>query len=321
MGRFLRPIDSTMNSAQVIDFITSPGMIVIYVFTACTLVVHYRGKVRFSVQRQLTSFTTFLSPINVFMYLFSKVPNRPFMATDTVPNLDKLKANWRVILDEAKQLQDSGEVKISEKLDDVAFNSFFRRGWKRFYITWYGKTMPSARALCPQTVALIESIPNIKGAMFTVLPSGSELMRHRDPYAGSLRYHLGLDTPNSDACRIFVDGEEYAWRDGEDVLFDETYIHWAENKTDKDRIILFCDVERPMNNLIAQWLNKLFGYVLVAAGRSRNNPGESVGFLNKIFSLVYPIRKAGRKLKTINQPLYYLIKYLIFAGLLYLIIF
>jgi hypothetical protein len=33
---------------------------------------------------------------------------------------------------------------------------------------------------------------------------------------------------------------------GEDLLFDETYLHYAENATSDDRIIRFCDVERPL---------------------------------------------------------------------------
>ena len=80
----------------------------------------------------------------------------------------------------------------------------------------------------------------------TALPPGGVLTLHRAPYAGSLRYHLGLVTPNDDNCAIIVDGQRYSWRDGEEVVFDETYLHWAENKTDKDRIILFCDIERPI---------------------------------------------------------------------------
>jgi beta-hydroxylase len=84
--------------------------------------------------------------------------------------------------------------------------------------------------------------------MFALLPPGGRLVAHRDPCAGSLRYHLGLVTPNADTCKIFIDGEPYFWKDGEDVLFDETYIHYAENKSDVTRMILFCDVERPMTN-------------------------------------------------------------------------
>ncbi|MGT2494830.1 aspartyl/asparaginyl beta-hydroxylase domain-containing protein [Cupriavidus basilensis] len=31
-------------------------------------------------------------------------------------------------------------------------------------------------------------------------------------FAGSLRYHLGLATPNDDRCFIEVDGERHSWR-------------------------------------------------------------------------------------------------------------
>ncbi|MEG0821738.1 MAG: aspartyl/asparaginyl beta-hydroxylase domain-containing protein, partial [Burkholderiaceae bacterium] len=60
-------------------------------------------------------------------------------------------------------------------------------------------------------------------------------MRHRDPFASSLHYHLGWVTPNDDGCFIVVDGGSYFWRDGEAVMFDETYIHDAENTTNPSR--------------------------------------------------------------------------------------
>ena len=90
--------------------------------------------------------------------------------------------------------------------DDIGFNSFFKRGWKRFYVKWYDQALPSAQALCPKTVELLKSIPAVKGAMFALLDPRSNLNPHRDPFAGSLRYHLGLVTANSDACFISVDG-------------------------------------------------------------------------------------------------------------------
>jgi hypothetical protein len=66
--------------------------------------------------------------------------------------------------------------------------------------------------------------------MFAELPPGAKLNPHRDPFAGSMRYHLGLATPNDDRCFIEVDGERHSWRDGEGVIFDETYIHWADQR-------------------------------------------------------------------------------------------
>jgi beta-hydroxylase len=54
--------------------------------------------------------------------------------------------------------------------------------------------------------------------MFALLPPGSRLGQHRDPFAGSLRDHLGLVTPNSERCRSVVDGQHYHWRDDEAVM-------------------------------------------------------------------------------------------------------
>ena len=157
--------------------------------------------------------------------------------------------------------------------------------------------------------------------MFVMLPDGSKLVSHRDPYAGSLRYHLGLRTPNSEDCFISVDGESYAWRDGEDVLFDETYIHFAQNQSGQDRLILFCDVERPMNNPLAQAFNRVFGRLVVAAAATRNMEGDKTGALNKAFHSLYQVRLLGKKLKAKNRRVYYLLKYVLFAGLLYWIFF
>ena len=164
-----------------------------------------------------------------------------------LPELAQLRDNWQVMRDEAVALLGEGKIRAATGHNDLGFNSFFKEGWKRFYLKWYGAPLPSAQALCPKTVALVESLPSVNAAMFALLPPGGKLNRHRDPFAGSLRYHLGLVTPNSDDCRIFIDGEPYSWRDGKDVLFDETFIHSAENKTDVTRIILFCDVERPLH--------------------------------------------------------------------------
>jgi hypothetical protein len=79
-------------------------------------------------------------------------------------------------------------------------------GRKRFYLKWYDDFLPSAGSLCPKTVELLNAIPSVHGAMFAMLPPGGKLGAHRDPFAGSLRYHLGLVTPNSNKCRILVDG-------------------------------------------------------------------------------------------------------------------
>ena len=184
-----------------------------------------------------------------------------------------------------------------------------------------GSPLESARALCPKTVALVQSIPNVNGAMFAMLPAGGDLGRHRDPFAGSLRYHLGLVTPNSDACRIVVDGQSYSWRDGEAVMFDETYIHWAENRTDVDRLIFFCDVERPLTSRAARAVNHWIKRTFVRASQTENEAGDKVGLLNRIFGFAYYARLPAKALKARNKYLYYAGKWLLLGGIVYFVFF
>lgn len=301
--------------------LTSFKFMILYAFVLSTLYIHYRGQARYPLFRQLLDHSTFMAPINVFIYAFSKVPNQPYLDQTQFPELKVLQENWQVIRDEVLALTAESQIKAADQYNDIGFNSFFRTGWKRFYLKWYGDSLPSAQKLCPKTVALLESIPNIKGAMFALLGKQGRLVTHRDPYAGSVRYHLGIITPNSEDCYISVDGQKYFWRDGEPVMFDETYLHYAENKTDMDRVILFCDVERPMKNRIATAVNNFFCNTLMAASQSQNHPGDHVGFLNKIFKYVYQIRIVGKKLKAYNKHLYYAIKYALFGSLFYLVFF
>ncbi|ARG97524.1 aspartyl/asparaginyl beta-hydroxylase domain-containing protein [Legionella micdadei] len=281
---------------------------------------HLRGKVRLKFLHQLTDHSSLMAPVNAIMYLFSSVPKTPFLDLANFPELKLLRDNWQTIREEAEYLYKEGYISASEKYDDIGFNSFFRRGWKRFYLKWYQEPMHSAQTLCPKSLELIEKIPNINAAMFTLLPKDSFLFKHRDPYAGSLRYHLGLITPNSKECCIYVDGEPYFWQDGQDVLFDETYVHHAENKTSQDRIILFCDIQRPLNNALANRFNRFFSRTVMKAASSKNLPNERVGLINKLFTYIYQIRLVGKKLKSYNKNLYYIIKYALFISLIALFI-
>lgn len=298
------------------------GLTILALFVCCAIYVQHRGKVQHEkFTRKLTDHSNFFAPINCLFYAFSSQKNTAYFSTEQFPELKILEDHWETIRDEAVSLDNAAQIKASADLDDLGFNSFFRTGWKRFYLKWYGANLKSAEQLCPKTLALLKQIPSIKGAMFTMLPPGARLQRHRDPYAGSLRYHLGLVTPNSDDCYISVDGEKYSWRDGEAVMFDETFLHYAENKTDKNRIILFLDIKRPVSFFLVDWFNELFSRLVVAGSATKNIKGDKVGFLNRIFGYLYQIRILGKKIKAFNKTVYYILQYGLYVGLIYWIFF
>lgn len=301
-----------------------PKYIVLYVFVLSALYVHFRGRVRFKFLRQLFNHSSLLAPYNALMYLFSAVPPRPILDVQQFPELAKLAENWETIRDEARRLFDDGYIREALNNNDIGFNSFFKRGWKRFYLKWYDQPLPSARALCPKSVALLESVPVVNGAMIALLSPRSRLNPHRDPYAGSLRYHLGLVTPNSETCFISVDGQRCFWRNGEALMFDETYIHFVENNTDETRLILLCDVQRPLRTRLMTAVNRWVSRHIIKASATQNIETEPVGLLNRFYAHVYHpvasrVNSAARRLKQADRTVYKIVQFAIVAGVLFLI--
>jgi beta-hydroxylase len=301
--------------------LTSPAFWAVLLFASAATYVQMRGRVRMKLRRQIFDHSTFTAPYNALMYWFSAAPNTPFLDLDEFPELRPLADNWQMIRDEALRLFDDGYIRAAEKNADAGFRTFFRTGWKRFYVKWYEDALPSARALCPQTTELVASIPSVNAAMFTLLPPGARLGAHRDPFAASLRYHLGLKTPNSEDCFIAVDGEPYYWRDGEAVMFDETYVHTAENRTEDMRLILLCDIERPLTNGFARGLNRWLGHRIIRSAASPNIAGDKTGPLSTISAGIHSLQAVGKRIKAWNKPTYWVLKKALLLGLLYLIFF
>lgn len=294
--------------------------IVFFSIISMLYVYSIRGNVRYvSWTEYVRKGWPIFAPLNCLLYLFSsKKALMPFIDTLQFKELDELRDNWETIRDEALALQAKGELEVinepgSAAYYDVGFRTFHKYGWRKFYLKWYGYTHTSAQNLCPKTTEILSKIKNINGAMFAYMPANSELTRHLDPVACSLRYHLGLETPNSDDCFINVDGQTYSWRDGKDVLFDETYLHFVKNNTDDSRLILMCDFERPMN-IFGKIIN-FFYKVLMKGSVVPNTNEDKSGLANKVFRSVTPILNKGKELKKTNRSLYKKVKLLVNTAL------
>jgi beta-hydroxylase len=119
--------------------------------------------------------------------------------------------------------------------------------WKAFWLYAYGRKIKRNCIRCPETTRLVESIPGVKSAFFSILAPGKHIPEHRGPYAGVLRYHLGLVVPQrKEGCRIRVGPELMHWEEGRSLVFDDTYPHEVWNDTDAERIVLFVDFARPL---------------------------------------------------------------------------
>jgi beta-hydroxylase len=288
--------------------------VVLFILSSLLYVYKFRGNARFeSFSEYLRKGWPLFSPLNCLLYMFTeKRAQLPIMDLNRFPELKDIQNNWQTIQKEVISLYENGYFEMTKKPTssayyDIGFRTFYKYGWSKFYLKWYGYTHESAKKLCPETIKILEKASLVNGAMFSILPIGSKLTRHLDPVACSLRYHLGLSTPNNDSCFINIDGQTYSWRDGEALLFDETYLHYANNNADRYRLILMCDVERPMN-FFGKLINMIYK-ILMSFTVVPNVEGDKRGLANTIFSSLSPILQKSKNLKQTNKPLYLTLKY------------
>jgi aspartyl/asparaginyl beta-hydroxylase (cupin superfamily) len=130
-------------------------------------------------------------------------------------------------------------------------------GWKTYFFCGYGARADANIRQCPETWRIVNKIPGLITAMFSILEPGKHIPHHRGPYNGVLRLHLGLIIPEPrEATRIRVGTEICHWSEGKALIFDDAYDHEAWNDTGKTRVVLFVDFIKPLRfpaNLV-NWL-------------------------------------------------------------------
>lgn len=185
---------------------------------------------------------------------YSLVENSYFVDPNYFCWTAELENNWQTIRQELDVI-----LKATEKLpnfqdisqDQSRISQDDR--WKTYFLYGYGIKLEQNCHYCPETTKLIESVPGMKTAFFSILLPGKHIPEHRGAYKGVLRYHLGLKVPQeSDCeasrrhrCHIRVGDEFRTWSEGKSLLFDDSYLHEAWNLTNEIRVVLFMDIVRP----------------------------------------------------------------------------
>lgn len=122
--------------------------------------------------------------------------------------------------------------------------------WEAFFFYRHGVRYDENHALCPQTSATLESIDlfRVPGQApeicFSVLRPGTRILPHHGICNARSVIHLPLLVP-ADCALQLVDVEAREWREGELLLFDDTYLHEAWNHADSIRMILLMDCWNP----------------------------------------------------------------------------
>ena len=187
----------------------------------------------------------------------SRLPDAAIQDKAFFPWIVELEHHWQDIRDEALRIR----AEDIPSLGDISFDHgriAADRRWRAFFLKGYGYRMASNAARAPITAALIEKVPGLVTANFSVMEAGGHIPRHWGMTKGMLTYHLALKAPRDhEKCRIHIEeGKQLHvihWEDGQSFLFDDMFNHEVWNESDEDRYILLIQIKRPcrfIGNLI-----------------------------------------------------------------------
>jgi beta-hydroxylase len=178
----------------------------------------------------------------------SKVGNPPVYDNATFAWVAEIERDWPLIRAELDRLLvRQSELPAFQAIATDVKTITKDDHWKTFFLTGFGITSPRNVAQCPDTWRVVQKIPGLVTAMFSIFEPGKHLPPHRGPYNGVLRLHLGLIVPEPrDRLGIRVDRQICRWQEGKALVFDDAYEHEAWNHSDKTRVVLFVDFVKPL---------------------------------------------------------------------------
>src|SRR5215468_8011994 len=99
-----------------------------------------------------------------------RVGERILVPLERFPWVQHIEANWEVIRDEAAALlEDQAALANFQDISKDQIEITDDDRWKTFFIYGYGFKAKLGVEMCPRTAALMEQIPGMKTAMFSIL--------------------------------------------------------------------------------------------------------------------------------------------------------
>jgi beta-hydroxylase len=178
----------------------------------------------------------------------SRIPDSAIEDKSAFDWIPKLEARWEDIRDEAVRIRAEEIPSLGEISFDHGRIAADRR-WRAFFYKGYGYRMESNARRAPITAEMLEQVPGLVTANFSVLEAGGHIPRHWGMTKGMLTYHLAQNSPADRAkCRMTLEEGEAThvlhWDEGHSFVFDDMFNHEVWNETDEDRFILLIQIKR-----------------------------------------------------------------------------
>ena len=178
-----------------------------------------------------------------FMGRQSLIGDQPFFDKSVFPWIKDFEDHWLKIrseLDEVLKTRDRlpSFHDISPDQDRISKGD----NWKTFIFYGLGDRFDPNCRRCPETAALLDQVPHLRNAWFSILAPGYHIPPHQGPTKGIIRI-----PEQRDKCVIRVGDQWSQWEEGKCIVFDDYFEHEVRNDTDQQRTVLFFDVDRPMH--------------------------------------------------------------------------
>lgn len=207
----------------------------------------------------------------IFLLIFHRIafPIRRGVAIgiDKQKNFDGsmiLEENWRLIYKELKSvLVWSKPLPKFHEVDRANYKISFDNGpaWRTLVLKAYDGWFVDNCKMFPETYKILNAFPEVSTVMFSILEPHVKIPPHTGKFSGILRYHLALLVPAEDGCYLEVNGDKYFWKEGEGILFNDTYLHSVSNNTGGYRIVLFLDITK-RSSYLGEVINKFILYLI-----------------------------------------------------------
>lgn len=161
----------------------------------------------------------------------------PFIRADALRVLEEDR-NWPNFIPE------------TARVEDYVSGDGLAPSWEAFFFYRRGKRFDANHRRCPKTSEVLESVELCRIAdqapeiLFSVLKPGSHINAHHGVTNVRLVLHLPLVVPRDCALNLVGHGE-HPWEEGRLVMFDDTYLHEAWNRSQATRIVLLMDCWNP----------------------------------------------------------------------------
>lgn len=209
-----------------------------------------------------------LNIVNIILLLF--ITNPPFIANidSEIDFNDTLETNYKTIKNEFIHYNNEKTIDCFRESNPLLSNidsidTTNNYCWRTLYLKKTGDIVNDLTSSFPETMELIKN-EQIHNAFFSILDPHVEIKPHIGYYKGYLRYHLGIIIPeeNDKKPYIICGDEKYEWKEGKGVLFDDMFLHYVNNPTNKQRVVLYLDIKRKNENIFIDLINDLGNYLI-----------------------------------------------------------